>query len=377
MQNIEALHIATRSAREGLLQIYSVWLELLSDIEQPNLFQHPAWYLAHFNALGDNNPAIDFVCVYRGRNLVAVYPLSYKRRGPFHYAVLPFAATIFHADCAVVDDEDKHELWSFVRSKAKSGEIRKWDVFQVRNDGALETSHMVQSLKKNTLTTEFTEKPDGCNVVEVGNYEQAFAALPKNFRANLTRRKKRISRELNAEFVCFTSPDHIPKAYESFVKLELSGWKGNTSQTKKNYFAPQAIGLFEWKTRFFRDLLVELGKQGAVELRFMQTQGKNISALICIVLGDTSCVIKTTYDERYARFSPGVLGMDELNRSYANAGMVRNINLVSDYDWQKKWNPKRLKYFEITEFNSTIRGWILWAVYFFRRTFRLRSRQGS
>ena len=363
--NVQQVSLSLHSYEsvDGLQQIYGDWLGLMTRISERSIFQHPAWYLAYFKAIDNDEMGIKFFCIYRGDLLVAVLPIAFERKGLIMSALLPRTVGLFNSDFAISDREIKPEIWRYVGQKLNEQENTRWDVFLVRGEGILENSCVAQCVLSDSGRTIREEKADCCDVIEFGDYDESVASLKGNFRRDLNRRKRRLAQERAVEYVCVSDRSLIEEAFDVFVELEKSGWKGRSDASKIGYPTPSAIGLFDWKYLFYKHLMIELSKLGEAEICFIQADERPISAQLCVVLNRTSFMLKTAYDENAKRYAPGHLGVDYLLKRYASSEKVKRLNLLTDYGWHANWNPTKLRYLQVTQFNNTLVGLVLSLAY--------------
>jgi CelD/BcsL family acetyltransferase involved in cellulose biosynthesis len=89
-----------------------------------------------------------------------------------------------------------------------------------------------------------------------------------------------------------------PVAAELFLRLEYSGWKGR---------AGTAMACSPSDAAFFRLLVDRFGREGLLQLWFLEASGTPVAGQCNLISGDTVFHFKIAYDEDLARFSPGVL----------------------------------------------------------------------
>jgi len=139
----------------------------------------------------------------------------------------------------------------------------------------------------------------------------------------------------------------------------MSGWKGKKENNKERYPAPAAIGLKKSKYRFYKNLVNEFAKIKSTEICFLKVDGRTIGAQILILLGETSYLLKTAFDESAKGYSPGHLMIDFALRRYSPEETIKSMCLITDYDWFKYWNPRYVNYTTIRDCNATIAGQLL------------------
>lgn len=130
---------------------------------------------------------------------------------------------------------------------------------------------------------------------------------PEAYYADTVRKKKRkelgrIARRLGdlgtVTNATLTRADEIAPWTDAFLRLEQAGWKGRAGSALAS--APDTAA-------FFRDVVAGAFAAGRLEFRRMDLDGAPIAMLINFIASPGSFSFKTAFDERYARFSPGVL----------------------------------------------------------------------
>lgn len=117
-------------------------------------------------------------------------------------------------------------------------------------------------------------------------------------RKELRRQRNRLAELGELRLHSLEAPGDLPAWTDVFLALERTGWKGE---------AGSALGCAGETDLFFREAL--RGAQAAGRLQFLRLDldGRPIAMLVNFLAAPGSFSFKTTYDEAYARFSPGVL----------------------------------------------------------------------
>lgn len=123
-------------------------------------------------------------------------------------------------------------------------------------------------------------------------------ALPGKKRKELRRQHTRLAEQ--GELVCERRDDAgaIAEWTEAFLALETRGWKGQNGSAMAS--APGTAALF-------RQALAGAAALGKLERLALMLDGQPIAMLANFLAPPGSFSFKTAFDERYARFSPGVL----------------------------------------------------------------------
>lgn len=123
-------------------------------------------------------------------------------------------------------------------------------------------------------------------------------SLPNKKRKELRRQMRRLSEigELQIERV--GSAEDISIWADRFLALEAASWKGREGTALANDPA---------SARFFRESLTGAARLDRVEGLSLLLDGEPIAMLATFLTPPGAFSFKTTFDERFARFSPGVL----------------------------------------------------------------------
>lgn len=339
----------------GFNAICDDWHELMASVSMQCFYHHPAWFRAYFER-PDCNEDIFFRCVFDGARLVAICPIVFKRRfgDLIREAALPTHDSLYMPDMALADSADADIVWRQLSASDKEKGVGRWDLFSansVREDSAIATT-----LRSTDACHVFESRRSRCAIIDIIDYETAIRNLRKKFRGNLNNARNRLAAQAQVDFKCVTRPDEVESAYEEFVVLEQSGWKGNPEKKRADYPEPAAIGLKQSKYLFYRNVVKEFSEIESLEICLLKVDGKTVGAQIYAVLNRTSYLLKTAFDEDSKHFSPGHLLLDFTYRRYSDEKGVKQICLITDYDWFKYWNPRYLNYVNIRAFNANMRG---------------------
>ena len=126
-------------------------------------------------------------------------------------------------------------------------------------------------------------------------FEQAVRAKK---RKELRRQKRRLEDMGTLRFLRSDGRQDLDGWIDAFLTLEASGWKGQEQS---------ALGSQDRTRALFFDMLGAMAQAGKLELLSLEFEGAPIAMLVNLQSGDGIFSFKTTFDESFARFSPGVL----------------------------------------------------------------------
>lgn len=124
------------------------------------------------------------------------------------------------------------------------------------------------------------------------------AAVRPKKRKELRRQWARLAELGDLETAKLAHDADVGPWIEEFLTLESTGWKGANGSALASHASTAA---------FFRSALRAAHSRGQLAITAMRLDGQAIAMLVQFISGDAGFSFKTAFDERYARFSPGVL----------------------------------------------------------------------
>jgi CelD/BcsL family acetyltransferase involved in cellulose biosynthesis len=144
-------------------------------------------------------------------------------------------------------------------------------------------------------------------------WEELLAKLSRNHRAKIRRETKRLEDEGRLVLRTATLPD-LDRDLDRFFQLEASGWKGAAGTAILN--DPGAL-------RLYTDFAHAAALRGWLRLYLLELDGVTVAADYSCVLGERAFLLKTCFDERYARLSPGAV----LRAEAIRAGIAERLSV--------------------------------------------------
>jgi CelD/BcsL family acetyltransferase involved in cellulose biosynthesis len=135
-------------------------------------------------------------------------------------------------------------------------------------------------------------------------------------------------------FTAATEPSTIAGAIEDFFVLEAGGWKG-AAGTAAAYHADVS--------HFIATAISALAAEGKAAIDRILVDGHAIAAAIVLRSAGTAWYWKTAYDEKFARFAPGVLLTVALTEELAEDAAIARTdscavsgNAIMDEVWRER-----------------------------------------
>jgi CelD/BcsL family acetyltransferase involved in cellulose biosynthesis len=134
-------------------------------------------------------------------------------------------------------------------------------------------------------------------------------------RKELRRQRKRLADNGTVTSNSISDPAAIAQALDDFLTLEASGWKGR---------AGTAARIHSDTDRLLHAAVAALASEGKACVDRLCVDARAIAALVTLKSGATAWTWKIAYDERFARFSPGLLLLlDATERLLAERDIAR------------------------------------------------------
>lgn len=127
------------------------------------------------------------------------------------------------------------------------------------------------------------------------------AHLSSRKRKQLRRHERALERELGGPLELVELGDR-PDAFEQFLDLEASGWKGDRS--RKGAALRVKPGAAEWYT----EVADSLRRRGRLRVMQLRAGSELLYSSILLQAGDTLYGVMDAYEERWSQYSPGVIG---------------------------------------------------------------------
>lgn len=137
------------------------------------------------------------------------------------------------------------------------------------------------------------------------DYEAYAAELPAGRRRDMARRWRRLREQGAVALASVSGGEGLREAVARFLELEAAGWKG----AQRTAFASRPE-MAAFAHDLFRDGPGPVGAMADT----LTLDGRLVAASLALVCRGTAYLLKTAYDEAFARFAPGLLLEDAIVR---------------------------------------------------------------
>jgi CelD/BcsL family acetyltransferase involved in cellulose biosynthesis len=175
--------------------------------------------------------------------------------------------------------------------------------------------------------------------------------ISPGFRANLRRRRRRLSERGPVSFRRWTGSENLEARLESFFKLEASGWKGSRGT---------AIALEPRLRGFYRELARSLVARGSLVLSELRVGERLVAGHFALESGGTYHLLKAAYDEALAACSPGQLLVEEVVTEARSRGLRAFDFLGPDMPWKRDWTESICVHTWLSMYRDTPKARLAW-----------------
>lgn len=277
------------------------WDALAADAAEPNPFAE-RWCLQPGLAAFDPHTRVSLALLRQGDALLGVLPIARSPR--YERYLLPHIGNWRHANAfcgsPLVAAGHEHAYWQALLGWADD---HAGSALFLHLD-ALPTDGPLFAALRDVCTAERR------SAAVVHRYDRALlesdlspeayfeASMTGKKRKELRRQAARLSDEGAISFERSTDTVGLAEWTAAFLALESTGWKGAEGS---------AMACDPAKARFFADALGGAADAGRLERLSILLDGRPIAMLANFLAPPGAFSFKTAYDERLARFSPGVL----------------------------------------------------------------------
>ncbi len=176
-------------------------------------------------------------------------------------------------------------------------------------------------------------------------FSEYWATRSKNTRQNLNKINNRLqSDQLTSEFKVVQAAEEFAAGVQLYGQIEQKSWK-NAEGT--------AITENDVQSRFYIELLTSLGAAEAEIWRLDTAQG-TVAADLCIKRDKTLIILKTTYLEDWAKYSPAFL-MHVKGIEYCTNAALENIEFYGPaMEWHRKLTDNLRTMYHISYYHFSV-----------------------
>ena len=277
------------------------WDSLANAASQPNPF-FESWYLLPSLRAFDPDQSVSLLCAEHDGALLGLIPVRSERR--YYGKPIPHLATWLHPNsflgAPLVHAGQEHSFWRALLQWAdkQGGSALFLHLAQVPLEGALYTALRDVLAEQGRFAALVHREDRAMLASQLQPDAYLEAALSGKKRKELRRQFSRLSELGAVKFERRTDAVELERWIDEFLALEHSGWKGS---------AGSALASHQSTARLFREALAGAAANGRLERLTLTLDGDPLAMLASFLTPPGAFSFKTAFDERFSRFSPGVL----------------------------------------------------------------------
>lgn len=341
--------VTVHTGREGIEQVREAWRQAASGMQRRHYFHDIRWYQSYLEVLEPDPQCVHFFVFHLDGTAVGVIPLqllTIQRAGlRLRVLSLPQHRYLWSGDFVIADNQHLPDLARALMARLRADKRFGWDVLRLpdvlQDSRALALFACIKGYFSHHIAKGV------CNYLACPTANSTSAGMPKKLRATLRNSKNRLKALGNSRFVEFRRGPDLSWAYDQFLALESSGWKGKKGGAITN--REDIEGIYRRRLELFATT-----DQVAVTLLLLDEQP--IAGALCFDVDDTRYFFKVARDESYNRVAPGHLMLEHLVNTGTADEKIQILNLVSGAEWTERWHPAQYKTLECCVCNWTIGG---------------------
>jgi CelD/BcsL family acetyltransferase involved in cellulose biosynthesis len=321
---------------DGLRQLEDDWRRLLAEMPERGPQHAYETYVSYFRHFSESDGSFTCLALTDGERVRAICPLEPGRAETLpgrtmasvglacwrHGLLLDVICPAGEAQCQLLPNAVR-----FLRRSSSSPSLLFFD--SVLQDSAL--SRCLAGLGRQAY---LTRRVGSTYVIPTDRpYHELLDGLTRKTRSNLRRGRIQLGAKATLRFTSASTPPELESALRMFLELEASGWKGEAGTRSAMRTKPNQMA-------FHRRLAATPWNGGRCEINTLHSGDVCVAAQFCVQAGAEYHVSRTAYDERFARFSPGQLLLEETLRRCCHSADVRRVSLVGDAEWLRVWRPE-------------------------------------
>lgn len=313
--------------QSGFAELMPEWQQLAA-AKAAHFLHYPGWYGAELKNRR-NDSQIYFVACYEDAKLFAILPLerTFWRKGRITVPVLQ----LFYPNEMGVNDIISDRPLAPYRATLVQTLRRTLPYFAfIRCQCVLENGYAVTLLAEDqkarpTHTSKHIDFSQGFNIFWE-NYRS-------KFRKSLQKKMRKAEEQGALRLWCATRSGELPEAFEHFLAVEDSGWKGDAGTSIKKQ--PDKLAYYQY-------LLDHYARHGLCQINILYCNDIPIAAQFGVRVGSRLFLLKIGYREDFAAVSPGYLLLYKLAEQSAAQGSIDSVSFVTGVNWIDRWHPRHI-----------------------------------
>jgi CelD/BcsL family acetyltransferase involved in cellulose biosynthesis len=340
VRDVQAISVEiVDSAR--LSDLRAAWTDLLARADAPNVFMDPELVrvaadvdptvrhcaLLAWQAMDGKRQLVGFWSFAVSRPRQSPLPVRVLNAPPCRYSYL--ATPVIDRSCL---DETLDAMLDCIVADAQLPKIMALDAMGAEG-ATYEALLRVLALRGSApCIMEHSRRPKLQSALDGKAYLEK--ALSGSTRKKLRQHRRRLAEKGALTTVIASEPAAVRRAFEDFLALEASGWKGREGTALLNDRRDAAL---------MRSAVGALAEVGCASVHSLNLDGKPVSMQLVGRAGAVAFTWKTAYDEAFQDFSPGTLLLEDYTAAFLADKTIDYVDSCSfdDRGFMSSWTDRQ------------------------------------
>ncbi len=176
----------------------------------------------------------------------------------------------------------------------------------------------------------------GAYVDTSGDFDAFLDTVNKKFRRNVQRLERKAVESCGTVKLVMSRPAEKDAAFEQFLRLESSGWKGRATTSISQ---DEAIRNFYW------EIVDSFSKRGWIDLSFLRAGDNVVAGYIGVRFGGRLTLLKIAFDENFSSIGPGTVLMKHVLQGAFEDESINEVDCLTYFAWNSNWNMRKREYY--------------------------------
>ncbi|MBN2113220.1 MAG: GNAT family N-acetyltransferase [Acidimicrobiia bacterium] len=340
MNDAARLRVEQVTAAGDLGTFRKVWESLAERAPHAELFETPLWLTAWLDTYWKDRP-IAFMFVRSGEELVGLAPLLDDRDGTLGCPDCLATPVNPHARrCSLLAVGDAAPVVEAVLAHLEH--TRRHPRMRLRCCDAL--SPVVAAIEGRRPRALIRQKEANPIIRLEGDWDSYLASRPGHLRHELARKQKRLEAEWEAKWVHVADAAGVERAMTEVLRIERNSWKHPTGTSLVS--EPGAAA-------FYGRIARNAAAAGWLRVELLYLDGEPVAHILGVAYRGTYYALKTSYDEAYRAWSPGVVLFQHAIRKAFEDGLHTFDFLGADARWKSELANDRRAHVEACAFAAS------------------------
>jgi len=336
--------------------LFNEWAPLTEKITKRSFFHQPQWFACYLAAYPETKQNTCFIKLHNKRTILGVFPVQYVKINKFGLS-LNVWQVYWPSDMGLNDFVYPHDVSYKTILRHLSDFLNQqhnlpWHLLHLQN--VPENSSIAYSLSLSSTARHIgVYHHDSKLIACKARFEESIAGISSKFKRNIRRKLRKLEKSGVVTFQMAENEPELQEAFEQFVEIEASNWKGHNKT---------ALKFDKQRYLFYQKLLELFGKNKQCRIHSLWLDDQPIASQFALAINDTFHLLKIGYNAEYHDIGPGGILLNETIRRFSGNDHIKKISFVTGAKWNDDWSPQIIRVYDHFIYNKNIKGYIAFSV---------------